>query len=459
MILKGLLIHIITRVLLITANSLVLVYSFLVLNDVFTIANLAVLLIIQTVLLIHYLNKSNRDLENFFSSINHDDTTIVFKKHKNPGSYKRLYEHFDNTNSLIQKIKILKAEQHSYFKMITEHSGAGLISFDRTGKVEIFNKAAKEILGISEINNISKLDSLCENFSESLIFMKPSEEKLFKIKSENEILQLFVKATEIRLINQKVKLISFQNIRNELEEKELDSWQKLIRVLTHEIMNSVGPIASTITTLRGFLTKDKKKKPKLPEELSANILANTVKGLDIIGERSEGLMEFVKKYRDLTIIPHLSIKKFSVKELFNGIILLMDNKIKEESVNIEIDVEPVELQLMADKKLVEQTLINLIDNSLYFFSDTKNKKLRLKAISDMSGTISISVIDNGKGISDENLEKIFIPFYSTKGREDGGELSGSGIGLSLSRQIMRKHNGSIRAHSIPGVETVFSLRF
>ncbi len=243
-----------------------------------------------------------------------------------------------------------------------------------------------------------------------------------------------------------------KNNRNISEAaKELESWQKLIRILTHEIMNSISPISSTIKTIKEFLSTNSKKAKSI-NDIEQEIIDDSVNGLNIIEERSDGLVDFVEKFRSLTLQPKPIFRQFSIKELFENIKLLMTKELNENNILLEIEVIPESLALTADKKLVEQILINLVNNSIQAFDNTKDRRITLRALYIANKNVVIQVIDNGTGISDENMERIFVPFFATK-------YKGSGIGLSLSREIMRLHNGKIRVRSVPEKETVFTLEF
>ena len=234
-----------------------------------------------------------------------------------------------------------------------------------------------------------------------------------------------------------------QNIETELEEKEMEAWQRLIRVLTHEIMNSITPISSLAGTVTTILSNNNKFDEEVVEDIKEAI--STIK------KRSEGLIHFVDNYRTLTKVPKPDFKIFQVKELFRNIEKLMLQQFSEKGIKFLRKVDPETLEVTADSEQIEQVIINLMINSIYALEGNENPCITLLANLDEKGKVLIKVIDNGPGIPEEAVEKIFIPFFSTK-------KSGSGVGLSLSRQIMRSHGGNIRVNSKPG-ETVFTLRF
>jgi len=454
-------INVIARSLLLTATSVL--FAFILRSgDYFTIINLGLLIVIQTFLLIFYLNKVNRELSYFFSSVINEDSSLSFTKGYKGRSFEKLYKSMEYVNEQIRKMRIENVNQNQYFFTLSEHVGIGLLSFDEEGQVELFNDAAQKLLNITNLFNIQELNKIHNGFPNILKTIKPGKQKLVRIKIGNEFLLLSAKATLLKIRGETIKLVSLQNIKNELEENELESWQKLIRVLTHEIMNSIAPIASTITTLTCFFRKEENNIPVEVEEIDENIIRHTLNGLNIIGDRSEGLINFINKYRSLTALPKPVMEDFKLNVMFNNIHLLLEEEIKRNNINFIIIADQVDLMLKADKKLVEQILINLVKNSISAFEKPDKEKLidikqtgkfiKLEAFKNKEERVNICVSDNGCGIAEDIVDQIFIPFFTT--RENG-----SGIGLSLSRQIMRLHAGTISVQSEPGEETRFILKF
>jgi signal transduction histidine kinase len=237
-----------------------------------------------------------------------------------------------------------------------------------------------------------------------------------------------------------------------LDEQELESWQKLIRVLTHEIMNSTGPITSCIDTILEFLIDEDSGEIKKTENITQSTVQDILQGISIIKERSLGLSEFVQNFRSLTILPKIFPTKFLVEDLFNHIPFLFAEEIHSKGIEMNINVLPKKLELTADSKLIEQVIINLIHNSIDAVANKEKKQICLKSFINSNNRIVCQVIDNGKGIPEDLIDTIFVPFFTTKAK-------GSGIGLTLSREIMKLHGGSIKAFSEPGKETIFTLEF
>jgi signal transduction histidine kinase len=300
------------------------------------------------------------------------------------------------------------------------------------------------------LKTIAALRPRSEALVETLLRLAPREQAFVKIEDEKESLLLSLYATEFRLHGREFKLVSLQNIHRELEEKEMEAWQKLIRVMTHEIMNSVTPISTLASTIHALVRDPEGAEGEGSEEPETNrdirLAAQTIE------KRSRGLLHFVDAFRSLTLVPKPAPSLFSLKDLLARVGRLMTAHMAEKNIVFSIQVEPEGLELAADPELIEQVLINLLLNARQAVEGRPGADIRVKAFLNERGRIIVQVIDNGPGIPPENIEKVFIPFFSTK-------TGGSGIGLSLSRQIMRLHKGTIHVHSEPGVQTIFTLTF
>jgi len=289
---------------------------------------------------------------------------------------------------------------------------------------------------------------------ESFFFnIEPGTNELLKVKIGEDLLQLSIYATEFKINDRDIILVSIKNIQSELEEQEMEAWQKLIRVLTHEIMNSIAPIASLTSTVNILLNDVANQiEPFLDQSNTRENINDIINGLSTIHKRSTGLIHFVEKYRNLTRIPIPNLKVYQVKDQFQNIHKLLEKDLVENNINFSMTIVPDKLEITADEQLIEQVLINLINNSIHALENIEKKKITLKAYINNGGKRTIQVIDNGQGIIKEVGDKIFIPFFTTK-------TSGSGIGLSLSKQIMRSHHGNIKVSSLPMIETCFTLIF
>ena len=332
---------------------------------------------------------------------------------------------------------------------IVDHVGIGLVAYQTDGTVELLNNAAKRLLNVPTMRNIENLRATDPKLVETLHRLSPGENRLVKLQRGDDLLQVSIYATGFVSKQMQLLLVAMQNIQNELEEKEMNAWQNLIRVLTHEIMNSIAPIASLASTANGLLADDCSMDPV---DNRSERLKDVCDAVETIEKRSRGLIAFIEKYRELTRIPQPQFRIVRVGDLIERVKSLMNDQMARHLIAFSSRIDPETLEITADPALIEQVLINLCKNAVEAMDAVEQPRIDLVAATDRQGSPVIKVIDNGKGIPGEVLERIFIPFFTTKQR-------GSGIGLSLSRQIMRLHKGTLSVDSRPGVQTVFALRF
>lgn len=412
---------------------------------------LAALALVQVVSLIRYVERTNRDLTRFFESIRYEDYTQGFRDEGLGPSFSELRTVLAGVTRRLQRSRAEKEEQAQYFETVVQHVGIGLVVFQPDGTVELLNNAAKRLLRVPWLKTIGALNALSAELVDALVRLEPREKAFVRIEVEKETLVLALYATEFKLRGRELKLVSLQNIHRELEEKEMEAWQKLIRVITHEIMNSVTPISTLASTVKD-LTADPAsgRAPAAGED--DEVRRDIRQAALTIEKRSQGLLHFVDAFRSLTLLPRPKPRVFLLRELMDRVGRLMKANMDGKHIRFSIEVEPEGLELEADPELVEQVLINLLLNALQAVEGRKAPEIWMKGSLNERGRVLVQVIDNGPGIPPETLDKIFIPFFTTK-------RGGSGIGLSLSRQIMRLHHGMIHVHSAPGGPTVFTLTF
>ena len=367
-------------------------------------------------------------------------------------SFDDLNKAFNEVIKDFQKVRSEKEEHFHYLQTIVQNIDVSLIAYQNDGNIELINKAAKKLFQVTNLKNIHGLEVLSRELVDTLLNIKPGENKLVRVNDEEDILQLAIYATTIKIKDKTIILTTIKNIQNVLEEQETEAWQKLIRVLTHEIMNSITPIASLSSTLTNMLDNYNPSGSEDTKDLEKVALDEIQEALQTINKRSLGLLHFVNTYRNLTRIPKPNFKVCSLAELFKSIQNLLDEEVAHNDIDFKVKIEPENIKITADEQLIEQVLINLIKNSIYALQKRENGIIQLVGFLNKRGRPTIQVIDNGPGILGDVLDKIFIPFFTTK-------PSGSGIGLSLSKQILRLHNGSITAHSVPDKETIFTLSF
>ncbi|MHB9030300.1 MAG: sensor histidine kinase [Candidatus Latescibacterota bacterium] len=402
--------------------------------------------LVQAWLLFRYVETGHRNLLRFLESVKYADLSCSFDPADSSAG-----ELNKALNEVLDRFRLVHAERedrHCYLQTVMHHVEAGLIVFDSEGAVELANTAAERLLGIPHIRHSGDLAPLHPGLAEVLPHLGPGERRLVPVESDGERHQLAVHAASFVLRGKQLTLVSLHDIRNELEEKEMESWQNLIRVLTHEIMNSITPIASLASTADKLL-EGTASQQEAPDPEALGDIRGAVRTIE---QRSRGLLHFVENYRRLTRIPKPQFRVFPVSEIFERVARLMNVRIEGAGINLETGIEPEGVELTADPDLLEQVLINLVQNSVQALAGVPNGKITLRAGVDDLGRVLIQAADNGPGIMEDVLAKVFIPFFTTK-------RDGSGIGLSLSRQIMRLHQGTITVRSEPSVETVFTLRF
>lgn len=450
MIYKNFRLVIVFRVLLLLLNTLFLVY-FYTEKDFITAWFMVALLGLQTYLLIYYAEQSNRRLSKFLESIRYNDFATTFSSNIGGRTYEHLNASFNEVIRIFKNTRAEKEIQYNYLQTVIQHINIGIIAYRKDGQVDIVNNAIKRLFGINNLKYIQQLNSIDENITHQLLNMKAGDSILIKLLKEDEVLQLSAVATEFKKQGEEYLLVSFQDIHAELEAKEIESWQNLIRVLTHEIMNSITPISSLTTTVNQMVFNDDSSKLSM-KDLDVEEMGNVKLALETIGKRSEGLLNFVEIYRNLTRIPKPNFRHIPVFDLFQNVEQLFAVQMKENKIQFSYKIIPETLHLTADPDLIEQVLINLVLNAKQAVQDSIKPEIKLVCRFNRNNRIIIEIADNGKGIKPDLLDKIFMPFFTSK-------KEGSGIGLSLSRQIMHMHKGSIHVKSITEKGSVFTLVF
>ena len=412
-----------------------------------TLAIIGACVVYQTWALIHYVERTQRDLTRFLQAIRYEDFSQSFTGAGLGSAYNNLKDAFNEVLEAFRKTRAEREENFQYLQTVVQHVGIGLICYTPDGRIELMNTAAQRLLRKPHMRDVRELETVSKAFSEALLKLRSGDKTLVKIQDEDELLQIIVYATELRMRGESFILASIQNIQSELEEQEMEAWQKLIRVLTHEIMNSITPISSLASTVRDLLPDSDR-----DSSLDPDTLPDVYTALETIQSRSEGLLHFVEAYRQLTHISRPDFQIFQVSELFARVVFLMQGECDKNNIALHTAIDPRTLELTADPDLIEQVLINLMRNAVQALASRSNARMDLSAQLDGRGRVVIRVQDNGPGILEDVQERIFIPFFTTK-------RDGSGIGLALSRQIMRVHRGTISVQSKPEEETVFTLRF
>lgn len=411
---------------------------------------LLILVAIAMIDLLYFMNGINRKVAFFFDAVTNEDTTLHYSESVRTKSLLALHTSLNRLNKHIMEIKIKNEHNERFFREMLKYSATGLIAVDENGYIEQINDSALEIIGFPHIAHMDLLKQKNSELYEQMLLITPGEGKAIKLLVSNELRSLSVKVSLLNFGESHFRLYSIFDIRAELEENELDSWHKLIRVMTHEIMNSIAPITSLSNTLSRIFTRDNKPLPIC--EVTEKHIVNIIHGLEVIENTGKGLMHFVEDYRKLTKIPKPVFKPMQISYWLNAIYLLLKNRFDEEKIEFIIISKGSPEELIGDEKLLTQVMINILNNAADALKNTKTKKIVIAVSGGSTGKTKISVTDNGIGIAPQEIEKIFIPFYTTK-------ENGSGIGLDLSRKIMRLHKGTITVFSQPEKQTTFTLIF
>ncbi|MDN5200152.1 ATP-binding protein [Fulvivirgaceae bacterium BMA10] len=437
------------RVTLLTLSIFITLYLVLNGNKYFTVIVISSLIIFQIYDIFRYVENTNRKLSRFLDSVRFSDFSSTFTSDNQLGtSFKELNRSFNKVIEAFRKARSEKEEHFQYLQTLVKHVNVGLLSFDEDGRVGLMNTKAQQFLRLDKIKNIDQLASKNLRLHTVLKEIHPGDKTLVR---ESNTMHLAIHATEIRLRGKSFKLISIQNIQSELQQKELESWQNLTSVLRHEIMNSITPISSLTATMNEILKEDLTERNG-HYEISDDTLGDLEEGLYTIENRSKGLINFVTAYRDYTNVPTPQFKKLKLGEVLDHSATLMNQEMKKVNVEFICETEYPKTELKADEELIEMVLINLLKNAKEAVSERKDGKVVLKGGLDEERKIYIKVSDNGSGIIPEAIDKIFMPFYTTK-------KTGSGIGLSLSKQIMQMHNGNLYVESEPDKGTTFTMHF
>ncbi len=405
---------------------------------------ISLLLIFQVIELIRFINKSNYDYINFLNALANKDYSASYPESKKGRSFNELYKNFDKISKQFRTLNFERELQFQNLQTLIKHIDIGIISYNEQEKIHLVNDSFKKIFNCPNLNPNQSISVLNTDFLNVISSMKQGESQLLDWKSGSNSSELSLNATNYKLKNKNFKLISVKNIHSELDSKEQESYQKLISVLTHEIMNSVSPIVSLSSTLDQILEHS-----KTINELK---IESIKEGIHAIHDRSRNLLNFTHEYRKLTKLPKPVLKNIDIKISLEKIKQLYLEDLKKHNIVFEIQINDGIQFISADESLLEQMLINIYKNA--FEAIENEKKPRITTIVSMSEnkSICIQIKDNGHGIAAEKLPKVFIPFYTDK-------ENGSGIGLNLCKQICKLHGGKITIDSLENQYTSVTLYF
>lgn len=396
--------------------------------------------IFQFVSIIRLTERTPRELRLFLESIRYDDLTLRIPHQDRGALYEAISDGFEEVQRAFGRLRTEREEDARILDAVIRHVRVALIAFRDDGQITLINTAARRLLTIPAVRHLNHLARRDAHLVESLTKLQPGVRSLLRVERKDRPLDLVAHPTRLILDGHSHTLISLQDIRHELEEREMDAWQQLTRVMNHEIVNSVTPIASLAESTSAQLST------------LADIPENVTEALRTIERRSTALVRFIEAYRSLAAVPRPRIERISLRDLFDNLRMLLGATLPNHDVELTIDIQPESLELDADPEMIEQILLNLLLNAVEALDGRPDARITLAASTDHNSRPIISVRDNGPGVEPEALGHIFVPFFTT--RPDG-----SGIGLPLSRQIMRMHHGTLSVSSSPGEGAEFVLRF
>ncbi|KYG74752.1 histidine kinase/DNA gyrase B/HSP90-like ATPase [Roseivirga ehrenbergii] len=406
------------------------------------------LIIFEVFELFNYIESTNKKLARFFDAIKYNDFNMSFTHDNKLGkTFKALNLAFKDVIDAILEERKKSEQSFQQLRVVVENIGTGIIAINETGEVKLINRSALHLLQLESLRSLDDLRQKAPNFHFTITHLNSSKRAAYKNEKGQELVIL---ETMYKLGGELYRLIALQDIKAELQAKELEAWQNLTKVLRHEIMNSIAPISSLTSTLSEVLKEDVIKKNGL-NTIEDESLEDLTEGLSTISSRSEGLINFVNAYRDYTNLPEPDKRPTDIKSLVQNTTALLKNDFIKANVALEVIHADTSIELNIDYQLIEQVLINILKNALEVVENKENAKVKLET-SVNEGLVTVSISDNGAGITPEATEKIFMPFFSTKNR-------GSGIGLSLSKQIMQLHGGDIQLETELGKGATFRMVF
>ncbi|MGD9976964.1 MAG: PAS domain-containing sensor histidine kinase [Bacteroidales bacterium] len=443
MISKNLYFSLMARIAVIVVLSLGVGYFLFATKSILVAILCIVALLISAARLIWFVNSTNRKISFFFEAVKNNDSTLSFPSDSSNKTIRILNGKLNEVNRQIQQLKIDGQQKEQYFQTLLENVATGIITFNSKGFILHANRAGKKMLSADVLTHIKQLERIDGKLYQTIQRIRPNEHKLVSLPSELGVTELSINATPFKIYDDDLILLSIHDIKNELDAKELDSWLKLIRVLMHEIMNSIAPITSLSESLSKHFAKGMP--PENTGEISSKSYEVLNRGLEVIRSQSYGLMQFVESYRKLTRLPMPDKKIFKVMDLLHQIKVLFES----DGANINIAAIPENMEIYADESQLSQVLVNLTKNAIQATEHSPTPKISVMA--KINGNHpEITVTDNGPGIPKDIIDEIFVPFFTT-------HENGSGIGLSVSKQIVRLHGGKIEVHSVPNRETTFTI--
>jgi two-component system nitrogen regulation sensor histidine kinase NtrY len=443
--------NVILRALAFVVLALVLVWSVLATTWLATPVACGALLVVSVFELIRYVETTSGELATFLNCVAHQDFSTPAMPPNKGSVFAELGHAYRVLSGEFRRLNLQKAADHQYLEAVVEHVGVALCCLDERGGVKMANEPARRLFAVAHLNSHRSFGRIDARLPDLLSGLGDGERTLLDVRRGDDTLRLVLYATTFELLEQCYKLVSFHNIHDELDQQEIDSWLKLVRVLTHEIMNSVTPIISLSGLMRDTMI-DETRTPATFRTLNPEDQADMLRSVTAIHTRSCGLLDFVQAYRSFAKLPQPVFTDVDVRALLERVRTLMSQEIDAAHVAVDLQCKEPCLTVRADAGQVEQVLINLLRNAVEALAGKPQPRIELRGFRNDQGKVLVQVSDNGAGIATEHLDTIFVPFFTTK-------RNGTGVGLSISRQLMRANRGGISVRSAPGDGSVFTLRF
>ncbi len=444
-------INVLIRVILFGITNLGFFYLLMAKERFFSMVFLGILIVVQIFLLIRYVNTTNRNLARFLLTIGEEDTSFISLKEKVEKTFRGLHYSFKRLNEELSQMRLEKEYNAIRIEKVVNHLTTGILVWNDSGEIEMVNETTLLLLGMKEIKRMEELDRLQEGLQAKISGIEPGKKAVIHFTNPwGEKQNLLFRSTQILLGKSRLHIVSLQDIKAELEEQEIEAWQKLIRVLIHEVSNSVTPITTLGTNIKNRISSFASTLDK-EDEAHSNLLKDIRRSGELIEQRGAGLLEFIQQYKSFIRLPEPRKTNVEINLLLNNVCALCTSMIKSSSIDLKYQRVSENLLIHIDRKMIEQVLINLIQNAIEAISEKADGEIVLSART-VHNAFEIDVKDNGEGIPEEVLDKVFIPFFTTKEK-------GTGIGLSLCRRILQLHGGTIKISSIVTKGTTVVMSF
>jgi two-component system, NtrC family, nitrogen regulation sensor histidine kinase NtrY len=401
--------------------------------------------------LLRYIEKSHRDITRFLLSVRQGIFSETFATGKPDELQEDLRKTLNEVTREFAHVTLERELHYQFLQALNESIGVAILSFDENGNLQSMNPAAKRLLKFPGFKGLESLKQVDPRLYEALVQLKAEDKIIHTTVIDHEQVHLSVHVKEIVLQKKRIRIFLLQNLNHELETKELEAWQQLTRVLTHEIMNSVTPVVSLTTAMHNILEKTEGTRKSLSELEEENI-DDIYCSVQTIRSRSEGLLKFIHAYKQFAKPLEAHLQTVDLMALINRVVTLLKPDLLAAGINVQVNSAAPAILVQADASLIEHVIINLLKNALEAIPHNGTGIVTIGIQQKNETGARITVADNGAGMDAETVKYIFIPFFTTKPK-------GSGIGLSFSRQIMRLHKGTIRVQSIPHLGTTFIVEW